>query len=86
MKLSEMMEGQIEQGKFFDATGEETAAAITARLHECVKPLEWVKTRCDKGRERHQSFTAFRGGSQCDGFIDSAPDTHRHRGGFTGGV
>lgn len=36
--------------------------------HHCLR-------RIDKGRPEYQAFTAFKGGPDCDGFIDDAQRT-----------
>jgi hypothetical protein len=40
MKLSELIREEL---RISAETGTDLAKAITARLHECVKPLEWVE-------------------------------------------
>lgn len=48
---------------------------ITNRNWDCVLRHHCLR-RLDKGRDEYQAFTAFKGGADCDGFIDKGGDTN----------
>ena len=56
MKLSELIDEEMYHAPRIPP---EDVAAITARLHECVKPLEWVRVFDRNGRIDMQAETSF---------------------------
>ena len=43
--------------------------AVTNANYQCPLKRHCLR-RIDKGRPEYQAFTAFKGGANCDGFID----------------